>query len=242
MRAVFNRFFLLSTMLKFIKDKRFWVLFTIFFFPLALYLFLITGTNNFAKLPVLTTKINDVTHFTSDDGSVISLDGKISILCFLGEDIDRSKTNALNLNQKIYKRFNEFNDFQFLVILPNGKEEEAQELKKKIAFATDMSRFRFLFGSPHEINEFFTSLKTNYVLDDKSYSKYAFIIDKKMQLRGRTNDEDTADGLLYGYSAETVAPIHNKMVDDVKVLVAEYRMALKKNRNERKAWLKNEEK
>ena len=228
-------------MFKFLKDKKFWVLFTIFFFPLALYLFLITGTNNFAELPVLTEKIDDVTHFISDDGSDISLDGKISILCFLGEDINSSKTNALNLNQKIYKRFNEFNDFQFLIILPKGNEADAEELKKKIAFATDMSRFRFLFGTPQEIRTFFKSLKTNYTLNEKSYTKYAFIIDKNMHLRGRTDDEDSVDGRLFGYSAETVAPIHNKMVDDVKVLVAEYRMALKKNRNDRKAWLKNEQ-
>ncbi|NNC70687.1 MAG: hypothetical protein HKN90_07705 [Flavobacteriaceae bacterium] len=228
-------------MFKFLKDKKFWVLFTIFFFPLALYLFLITGTNNFAKLPVLTEKIDDVTHFISDDGNDISLNGKISILCFLGEDINRSKTNALNLNQKIYKRFNEFNDFQFLIILPKGKEEEAEDLKQKISFATDMSKFRFLFGTPQEIRNFFNSLKTTYTLDEKSYSKYAFIIDKNMHLRGRTDDEDSANGRLYGYSAETVAPIHNKMVDDVKVLVAEYRMALKKNRNDRKAWLKSEQ-
>ena len=46
---------------------------------------------------------------------------------------------------------------------------------------------------------------------------------------------------MYGYSAETVAPIHNKMLDDVKVLVAEYRMALKQNRKKRKDWLKSEE-
>lgn len=240
MKRFLTAFFLHDTMLKFIKSKKFWVLFTLFSLPLALYLLLITGTNNFAKLPVVTEKIDDVTHFISEDGSEISLNGKISILCFLGEDIDRSKNNALNLNQKIYKRFNEFNDFQFLVILPKGKEQEAEALRKKIAFATDMSRFRFLFGTPEEIKEFFASLKTNYVLDEKSYTKYAFIVDKNMHLRGRTNDEDSTDGLLYGYSAETVAPIHNKMVDDVKVLVAEYRMALKKNRNDRKAWLKNE--
>ena len=229
-------------MFDFLRHKKFWVLFTLFFFPLALYLFLITGTNNFAKLPVLTEKVGDVTHLMADDGSDISLNGKISIVCFLGEDLAHSKTNALNLNQKIYKRFNAFNDFQFLVILPKGKETEAEELREKIAFATDMSRFRFLFGTPQEINDFFTSLKTKYTLDEKSYTKYAFIIDKNMHLRGRTNDEDSVDGLLYGYEAETVAPIHNKMVDDVKVLVAEYRMALKKNRNDRKAWLKNEKK
>ena len=229
-------------MLEFIKTKKFWVLFTIFFFPLALYLFLITGTNNFAKLPVLTEKVDDVSHFMADDRSDVSLDGKISIVCFLGDNLDQSKTNALNLNQKIYKRFNAFNDFQFLVVLPKGTEDQALELKKKIAFATDMSKFRFIFGSPEEIQHFFSSLNTPYQLNEQNYTPYAFIIDKDMSLRGRLEDEDSPDGRLYGYAAETVAPIHNEMVDDVKVLVAEYRMALKKNRNDRKAWLKNEKK
>ena len=229
-------------MLDFIKTKKFWVLFTIFFFPLALYLFLITGTNNFAKLPVLTEKVGDVSHFIADDGSDISLDGKISILCFLGDNLDKSKTNALNLNQKIYKRFNAFDDFQFLVVLPKGTEKEATALKKKIAFATDMSKFRFLFGASDDIEALFSSLNTPYRLDERYYSQYAFIIDKNRSLRGRLDDKDSPNGRLYGYAAETVAPIHNEMVDDVKVLVAEYRMALKKNRNDRKAWLKNEKK
>jgi hypothetical protein len=52
-----------------------------------------------------------------------------------------------------------------------------------------------------------------------------------MYLRGRTEDDGTV--ISYGYNTETVAPIHNEMVDDVKVLIAEYRLALKKN-NKRK--------
>ena len=206
------------------------MLFSLFIMPLVFYLFLITGTNNFAKLPVLTEKVDDVAHFIVDDGSDVTLNGKISILSFLGQDIEHSKTNALNLNEKIYKHFIGFNDFQFLVILPKGKEAEAEALRKKIAFATDMSKFRFLFGSQDEIKELFDSLQTSYELNGKSYSPYAFIIDKDRHLRGRTDDEDVVGGVLYGYPAETVAPIHNKMVDDVKVLMAEYRMALKKNR------------
>ena len=35
-------------------------------------------------------------------------------------------------------------------------------------------------------------------------------------------------GFLYGYNAESVAEINNKMEDDVKVILAEYRLALKK--------------
>ena len=214
------------------KSKKFWVLFSLFILPLVFYILLLTGTNNFAKLPILTEKVSDINHLTADDNSQLTLNGKISILCFLGDDLEKSQTNALTLNEKIYKRFHQFRDFQFIVILPYGMEEQAKELKNKIAFATDMSKWKFVFGTPDDINVVFEGLQTNYTLNSGSYSPYAFIIDKELHLRGRENDEDSVEGILYGYSAETVAPIHKKMVDDVKVMVAEYRLALKKNTRE----------
>jgi len=212
--------------------KKFWVLFGLFILPLVFYILLLTGTNNFAKLPVLTEKINDVTHLSSTDSDTISLQGKINILCFFGNDLQNVKNNALNLNEKIYKHFYKFKDFQFVVVLPNGTEEQAEMLKRELGVITDMQKWNFVYGTPAEISELFDSLKTTYRLHSNSYSPYAFIIDKNMDLRGRTSDEDSVEGLMYGYNAETVAPIHKKMVDDVKVLVAEYRLALKKNKRQ----------
>ena len=212
--------------------KKFWVLFGLFILPLVFYILLLTGTNNFAKLPVLTEKINDVTHLSSTDSDTISLQGKINILCFFGNDLQNVKNNALNLNEKIYKHFYKFKDFQFVVVLPNGTEEQAEMLKGELGVITDMQKWNFVYGTPAEISELFDSLKTTYRLHSNSYSPYAFIIDKNMDLRGRTSDEDSVEGLMYGYNAETVAPIHKKMVDDVKVLVAEYRLALKKNKRQ----------
>ena len=213
-------------------SKKIWVLIVLFIAPLVFYILLLTGTNNFAKLPVLTETISDVTHFKSEDSSVISLEDKISVLCFLGSDLPTVKNNALNLNEKIYKHFYKFRDFQFIVVLPEGTEEQALELKKELGAITDMQKWNFLYGSTSDISDLFDSLKTSYQLSSNSYSPYAFIVDKDMHLRGRTNDEDVDDGILYGYNAETVAPIHSKMVDDVKVLIAEYRLALKKNKRE----------
>jgi hypothetical protein len=34
--------------------------------------------------------------------------------------------------------------------------------------------------------------------------------------------------MLYGFNAQSVAEINNKMIDDVKVILAEYRRAWKK--------------
>jgi hypothetical protein len=69
-------------------------------------------------------------------------------------------------------------------------------------------------------------LRTNLNLSPGKSSPYVFIIDKEINLRGRDDDEDV--GTLYGFNSQSVAEINNKMVDDVKVILAEYRRAWKK--------------
>ena len=209
------------------------ILSILFFGPLLFYLFLLTGTNNFAKLPVLTTKVDDVIGLRDESGAdSISLDGQISILCFLGREPLQHKTNALNLNEKIYKHFYGFKGFQFIVVLPEGSEEDALQLKKELGATYDVNEWHFLFGSDTEVQSFFDSLQTNISLDGNLYTENAFIIDRDMNLRGRNEDDDMPDGLRYGYNAESISTVHQEMVDDVKVVVAEDRLALKKNKRQ----------
>jgi hypothetical protein len=212
-------------------SKNIVVLSILFFGPLLFYLFLLTGTNNFAKLPRLTENIDDVQQFSSTTDS-IRLKNNISVLCFLGSDLLRHKTNALNLNEKIYKHFYGFKGFQFVVVLPKGSEEDAQQLKKELGVTYNVDKWHFVFGDGDEVKKMFGSLKTSYNLDDQYYSPYAFIIDRELTLRGRNDEEAAEDGLLYGSNAESVATVHQEMVDDVKVVMAEYRLALKKNKRE----------
>ena len=209
------------------NKKNKWVLAILFFGPLVFYLFLLTGTNNFAKLPVLTSEVYDVKNLSSED--TVTMENKISILCFLGNDLLNKKTNALNLNEKIYKHFYGYKNFQFVVVLPEGAEENAKQLRNELGVTTDVDKWFFVFGTGQQIQEIFDSLQTDLTLDANFYTPEAFIIDREMNLRGRNDDEDEPNGTLYGYNAETVAPIHKKMVDDVKVVLAEYRLALKKN-------------
>ena len=75
-----------------------------------------------------------------------------------------------------------------------------------------------------EIQDLFDSLGTNLNLSEGKSSPYVFIIDKELNLRGRNDDKDF--GILYGFNSQSVAEI-NKMVDDLKVILAEYRRALK---------------
>ena len=186
------------------------------------YLFFASGINNFAKLPVLTENIEELELITKKE-----FNNKISILLFLGNDIENREGDALNLNQKIYKRFYKFKDFQFISISPLGNENKSKLLKEKLSSGTntDMKNWSFIHLDKDKVNELFLSLNTNLELDENLSSPYAYIIDKFSSLRGR----DDSDGIKFGYDSRSVADINNNMLDDVKIILAEYRLALKKN-------------
>ena len=188
------------------------------------YLFFASGINNFAQLPVLKKDVININTFSEK-----KFDGKISILIFLGDNIENKKGDILNLNQKIYKRFYKFNDFQFIAI---GTKEINMQVENLVAQLqsgtnTEMTKWFFLLQESKYSKNLFESLGTNLKLDEFHGSPYVFIIDKKGFLRGR-ND---SDGIKFGYDMRSVAELNNYMVDDVKIILAEYRLALKKNNN-----------
>lgn len=199
------------------------VLIILFVFPIVVYLFFASGVTNFGKLPVLTENVTDVKNLDSS----ITFYNKISILGFLGTNLELQKGNLFNLNQKIYKRFYEFNDFQFIMVVPKGQENKVAELKQSLGSLGNTEKWNFVFGDGHEIQELFESLKTNITLSQDLSTPYVFIIDKDRSLRGRKDDED--EGMKYGFKTSAVAELNNKMEDDVKIILAEYRLALKKN-------------
>jgi len=203
--------------------KKTFILVALFVLPLVAYLFFASGVNNFGRLPVLTENVKDVSNIDASK----TFKGKITILGFLGSQLENQKTIALNLNQKIYKRFYEFNDFQFVMVVPKGTEEKVEELKYELSQLEDISKWNFVFADNNEIETLFSSLKSNIELENSMGTPYVFIIDKDMSLRGRTDDED--EGMKYGFKATSVAELNNKMEDDVKIILAEYRLALKKN-------------
>ena len=202
--------------------KKYIVLTILFVLPLVAYLFFASGVNNFAKLPILEQNVLSIS-----DYSKVDFNQKISILFFLGSNIEDRQGDALNMNQKIYKRFYDFEDFQFVVICPLESEQLADDLKNKLEMGTntDMKKWNFVFLDYNVIEQVFNSLNTNTDLDQYSGSPYVYIVDKNRSLRGRNDD----DGIKFGYDSRSVADINNFMVDDVKVILAEYRLALKKN-------------
>ena len=213
--------------------KKYIVLGMLFIFPLVVYLFFASGINNFARLPILTEQVPEINDWTTLTKVPHQLDGMISIVGFWGSDLDYRKGDAFNLNQKIYKRFYQFDDFQFVMVVEEGLENKVEEILAELqkGAATDLSKWKFVFGSKEKIQTLFEGFKTDIRLNDKVSTSTVFIIDRARKLRGRDDDEEV--GTLYGYNTASVAELNKKMTDDVKVILAEYRLALKKNNSNR---------
>ncbi len=213
------------------KFKKFAVLAVLFLLPITVYLFFASGVNNFAKLPVLTYNVAPLNPLTTLEGTAVQLEDRITVLGFFGSEVEEKKANAFNLAHKIYKKNYQFEDFQMVFLITEGQENEVAALKQRLTEIEDPIKYKFVVATPEVIEQLFQSLETQDVLSSQYSTDAVYIIDKDGNLRGRKDDEDV--GMLYGYNASDYAEINNKMSDDIKVILAEYRLELKKYKADR---------
>lgn len=206
------------------------VLVVLFIFPIVAYLFFATGVNSFMFLPTVTSNIPDVNTWKSLNGEPVTLNDKITILGFTGTNILQNKGNYFNLNQKIYNKNREFKDFQFVMIAPQGTQSQVTEILDGLSGLTDNSKWIFVFAPINEIDSYYKQLKLKGALNEDFGTSNVFIIDKKRNLRGRKDKDEYKEG----YDASSPSDLYNEMTDDVKVILAEYRLALKRNNANRK--------
>ena len=109
--------------------KKTFVLVVLFVLPLVVYMFFASGVTHFGKLPVLTGPVDDLNRFDTE----VQLQGRITILGFLGSEVSEKKGNVFNLNQKIYKPFYEFHDFQVVMLVPEGTQAPVEEIRKELS-------------------------------------------------------------------------------------------------------------
>lgn len=210
--------------------KKFAVLFVLFVLPIVAYLFFASGINSFGKLPTITKTVPDLENFKSISPEKVTLKNKITILAFAGKDMIKNQGNFFNFTEQIYDKNKTFKDFQVVVIAPEGSEADAIELKKRLSQLTDVSGWKIVFGNDQTIQNYFKDLHLKGKLDADLGSKFFYIIDKKQNLRGRNDDKNYKEG----YNTFSPSDLHNEMTDDVKIILAEYRFALKRNNNKRK--------
>ena len=203
------------------------VLFVLFILPIVAYLFFASGVNSFTKLPTITPKVADFGNWKSLRGDVVRLDGKITVLGFSGTNLLANRGNLFNLNQKIYQRYHTFKDLQFVMLCPFGTEKDALAVLDALKAFTDVKQWNFVFATPEEIANFYKQMQLKSQLDSNYGTSNVFIFDKERNLRGRKDKEEYKEG----YNTFHPAELSNEMLDDFKILLYEYKAALKKNNN-----------
>ena len=210
--------------------KKFWVLFSLFILPLVFYIFLSKGIYKYSNLPILTENVIDIKEIESST----SFHEKLSIVCFLGNDINTAKGSMFNLNETIYKRYYQKPYFQIVAIIPETSKEAYKEAIAELSAFTDISKWNFIYTNNTNINNLFNSFETPFSLNEALYSENAYIVDMESRLRGRKDDEDTKGGKLYGYNMKSVATLKNKMKDDIDIIYYQLKKSAEKEKRRKR--------
>lgn len=211
-------------------SKKF-VIIVLFVLPLVAYLFFLNGEHHFKTLPVVTQQVQEINQFTTLSGSATQLKDSVTVITFIGNQPYNRLGYISNINEKCYKKFHEFNTFQLISVVPESATDQVAQIINELQSTTDLKDWHFITGTNQQIIDLFASLQTDGTLNTDLSSDLAYIIDTDGNLRGRNNDEKKQNGMIYGYDTTTAAALNNRMIDDMRVLLAEYRFAFKKNRD-----------
>ncbi|WP_407557820.1 hypothetical protein [Winogradskyella sp. 4-2091] len=212
------------------NTKRYIVLGILFFLPVAFLLMLYPAKHNYEPLNIVNENVSDIQTFGSDTSEALQLKDNITVLGFLGKTPLNNTIAALNLKELVYDKFKGFKNFQIIIVVPKGTEDEVELLKKEINTYEDLKFWHYAFATEGEIKLLYNSLITEDNLQNDLSSNNVYIIDKDLNQRGRIDgrserevEDDKPKFSVYEYNTIEVAEIKNMMNDDVRILFTEYR-------------------
>ena len=223
--------------------KKYIILFAILFLPTLLYLLFVygQGEQNFAHLPFVTyTDIDGETQnrkapefgfinqdrlaFTSND-----LEGKIYVVDFFFTSCP-SICPIMSANMsKLQDRFSGFDDFELVSFTVDPKRDTPQRLKE---YADDRmantEKWNFLTGQQDSLYSVAYDYLSSAMEDSLApggflHTEYFVLVDKEGNIRSREDEQGNLIGVYDGTSAQHI----RDLIDDIKVLIAEYNLELK---------------
>lgn len=209
------------------------VLIILFILPIVTYLIFASAKHNSLFLPTLSENNSEIPQdWTTLRNEKVQLKDRITILGFTGTDMVEFKANMFNLNQKIYNKYFGFEDFQLVMIAPIGTEVEIQQMISELDRITeDMKGWKFVFATSEQIQRYHDSLHLKTSLNANAGTPNVIILDKNINHRGRIGkNKKGEEEFRESYNSSSAADLHNEMTDDVKIILREYRLALKKNK------------
>jgi protein SCO1/2 len=221
--------------------KKSLVLFLILLFPSVAYLLLTTGKHNIKKLEYFGTKIpgdngkDTIYHaipefnFTDQNGQPFGsadLSNKIYVANFFFTNCPSICPRMQTLMKKVqdeddFKKLSDFELVSFTVDPDRDTQEKLKEFSTRIQ--ADDSRWHFLTGDRAKLYQLASSGFMLSAMEDSTaaggflHSDVMVLVDRNKHIRG----------LYEGTSLKDV----KRLIDEIKVLIAEYNAAKKSNKN-----------
>ena len=227
------------------KAKKYLVLFTILFLPTILYLLFVygKGEQNFAHLPFITyTDANGEVHnrkapafsFTNQNGETVTnkdLEGSIYLVDFFFTSCP-SICPIMTANlMKIQDRFAHYDEFKILSYTVDPKRDTPEVLKE---YAEDRKinteKWHFLTGEKDSLYAVAFDYLSSAMEDSLApggflHTEYFVLVDKEGLMRSREDDNGNIIAVYQGTDGHQM----RDLIDDIKVLIAEYQLETKKN-------------
>ena len=230
--------------------KKILVLFSLLLLPTILYIVLTTGKHNFVSLPYLVKESGDTAtippfRFTNQDGKTITnadYKGKIYVADFFFTTCPGICKIMTGNMKRLQDEFVKNEDFALLSHTVNPERDTVETLRK---YATekgaDTKNWNFVTGTKDSIYTIAESYFANASPDSLApggflHSEYFILVDKQGRIRCREEDDGNIKAVYDGTSTSDM----NKLKEDIKVLIAESNLALKKNNNASKKITKNQ--
>ena len=225
--------------------KKYIILFAILLLPTILYLLFVygQGEQNFAHLPFVTyTDVSgEVVNrkapdfgFTNQDGDSFTsndLKDKIYLVDFFFTSCPSICPIMTANMMKVQKRFAGFEEFELVSFTVDPKRDHPVRLKEYADDRLiDTKRWNFLTGEQDSLYavayKFLSSaMEDSLAVGGFLHTEYFVLVDKEGNIRSRDDEQGNVIGVYDGTSAQHI----RDLIDDIKVLIAEYNLELKKN-------------
>ncbi|MFL2570216.1 MAG: SCO family protein [Flavobacteriales bacterium] len=212
--------------------------------PTAIYVFLTYGKHNFAHLPYVGPETDSTYHsipdfaFVNQFNDTISqsdYEGNIYLANFVFTTCPTICPVMTYNMRRVQQKMAQYPNFKILshTVFPEYDTPEVL-LEYANKMEADLSNWNFVTGNREDIYSIANSYFVNVMEDSTAqggflHSEYFVLVDKEGRIRARDDDNGNNIGVYDGTDDYEVG----LLIDDIKVLMAEYNLA-KKDKNESK--------
>jgi protein SCO1/2 len=212
--------------------------------PTAIYVFLTYGKHNFTHLPYVGPQTDSTYHSISDFAFVNQFsdtisqsdyEGNIYLANFVFTTCPTICPVMTYNMRRVQQKLAQYPNFKILshTVFPKYDTPEVL-LEYANMMEADLSNWNFVTGKREDIYSIANSYFVNVMEDSTAqggflHSEYFVLVDKEGRIRARDDDNGNNMGVYDGTDDYEVG----LLIDDIKVLMAEYNLA-KKDKNESK--------